>query len=116
MLFKKCASYLSGLLLSLPLVAVTDAAASADLRPLLAQLPQHCAPLPTNLDDNARQQLHDFYAQREGQPAWADAGRRRQLAGQLALTRERVRKIKLESLAQLRRILRRRGLSKEVLL
>jgi RNA polymerase nonessential primary-like sigma factor len=39
-----------------------------------------------------------------------------QLAEQLALTRERVRQIQLESLAQLRRILRRRGLSKEVLL
>lgn len=39
-----------------------------------------------------------------------------QLAGQLALTRERVRQIQLESLAQLRRILRRRGLSKEILL
>ncbi len=84
MLFKKRASYLSGLLLTLPLVAATDAAASADLRPLLEQLPQHCAPLPTNLDDNARQQLRDFYAQRENQPAWADASRRRQLAAQLA--------------------------------
>jgi RNA polymerase nonessential primary-like sigma factor len=39
-----------------------------------------------------------------------------QLAEQLDLTRERVRQIQLESLAQLRRILRRRGLSKEVLL
>jgi RNA polymerase nonessential primary-like sigma factor len=39
-----------------------------------------------------------------------------QLAEELQLTRERVRQIQLESLAQLRRILRRRGLSKEVLL
>ncbi|MBI2315846.1 MAG: RNA polymerase sigma factor RpoS [Betaproteobacteria bacterium] len=39
-----------------------------------------------------------------------------QLAGRLALTRERVRQIQLEALAALRRTLRRRGLSKEVLL
>ena len=38
------------------------------------------------------------------------------LAGHLGLTRERVRQIQLEALGQLRRILRRRGLSKEVLL
>jgi len=36
-----------------------------------------------------------------------------QLASRLMLTRERVRQIQLEALAQLRRILRRRGLSKE---
>jgi RNA polymerase nonessential primary-like sigma factor len=39
-----------------------------------------------------------------------------QLAAQLALTRERVRQIQLESLGALRRILKRRGLSREVLL
>jgi RNA polymerase nonessential primary-like sigma factor len=39
-----------------------------------------------------------------------------QLAEQLSLTRERVRQIQLESLAQMRRILHRRGLSKDVLL
>jgi RNA polymerase nonessential primary-like sigma factor len=39
-----------------------------------------------------------------------------QLASQLELTRERVRQIQLEALAHLRRILRRRGLSKEILL
>jgi RNA polymerase nonessential primary-like sigma factor len=38
-----------------------------------------------------------------------------QLAEQLSLTRERVRQIQLEALSQLRRILRRRGLSKDVL-
>jgi RNA polymerase nonessential primary-like sigma factor len=38
------------------------------------------------------------------------------LARQLGLTRERVRQIQLESLGQLRRILRRHGLSKDVLL
>jgi RNA polymerase nonessential primary-like sigma factor len=38
------------------------------------------------------------------------------LAGQLGLTRERVRQIQLEALGQLRRILRQRGLSKEALL
>jgi RNA polymerase nonessential primary-like sigma factor len=39
-----------------------------------------------------------------------------QLASQLELTRERVRQIQLEALAQLRRILGRRSLSKEMLL
>ncbi|MBS1210308.1 MAG: polymerase sigma factor RpoS [Proteobacteria bacterium] len=38
------------------------------------------------------------------------------LAEQLGLTRERVRQIQLEALAQLRRILKRRGVSREVLL
>jgi RNA polymerase nonessential primary-like sigma factor len=38
------------------------------------------------------------------------------LAGQLGLTRERVRQVQLEALGQLRRILRQRGLSKEALL
>ncbi len=39
-----------------------------------------------------------------------------ELARHLCLTRERVRQIQIEALGQLRRILRRRGLSKEVLL
>ncbi len=39
-----------------------------------------------------------------------------ELAAQLGLTRERVRQIQLEALGQLRRILRRRGLSREALL
>ena len=39
-----------------------------------------------------------------------------ELAEHLGLTRERVRQIQLEALGQLRRILRRRGLSKDVLL
>ena len=39
-----------------------------------------------------------------------------ELAGQLDLTRERVRQIQLEALGQLRRILRRHGLSKDALL
>ncbi len=38
------------------------------------------------------------------------------LAGELGVTRERVRQVQLEALAQLRRILQRHGLSKEVLL
>ena len=39
-----------------------------------------------------------------------------ELAGHLGLTRERVRQIQLEALGHLRRILRRRGLSKDELL
>jgi RNA polymerase nonessential primary-like sigma factor len=38
-----------------------------------------------------------------------------QLAASLSLTRERVRQIQLEALAQLRRILRRRGVSRDIL-
>ena len=38
------------------------------------------------------------------------------LAAELGLTRERVRQIQLEALGELRRLLRQRGLSKEVLL
>ena len=38
------------------------------------------------------------------------------LAQQLGITRERVRQIQLEALVQLRRVLRRRGLSRDVLL
>jgi RNA polymerase nonessential primary-like sigma factor len=38
------------------------------------------------------------------------------LADRLGVTRERVRQIQIEALAQLRRALKRRGLSKEVLL
>ena len=39
-----------------------------------------------------------------------------ELASRLELTRERVRQIQLEALSQLRRILKRRGISKDVLL
>jgi RNA polymerase nonessential primary-like sigma factor len=39
-----------------------------------------------------------------------------QLADQLGVTRERVRQIQLEAVAQLRRALKRRGFSKEGLL
>ena len=39
-----------------------------------------------------------------------------ELAERLSLTRERVRQIQIEALAQLRRILKRRGVSKDVLL
>ena len=39
-----------------------------------------------------------------------------ELADQLDLTRERVRQIQLEALAQLRKILRRAGVSRDVLL
>ena len=39
-----------------------------------------------------------------------------ELAGQLDITRERVRQIQLEALGQLRKILKRRGITKEALL
>ena len=40
----------------------------------------------------------------------------RELADRLGVTRERVRQIQIEALAQLRRVLKRRGLSKDELL
>lgn len=82
MLFKKCASYLSGLLLTVPLVA-SASVASGDLRALLEALPQRCTALPTSLDDAALQRLSNFYAQRDQRWTWNDGGRRRQLQAQL---------------------------------
>lgn len=87
-MINKCTSYLSAALLALPLVAsAMDAstAASDDLRPLLEGLAQQCAPLPASLDENARQLLSDFYAQRDGHPAWRQPQQLEQLREQIAL-------------------------------
>ncbi|NVJ11382.1 murein L,D-transpeptidase, partial [Myxococcus sp. AM001] len=86
-MFKKRTLYLSVALLTLPLVAnaaETPFATSADLRPLLAQLTQHCSALPASLDENARHLLQAFYAQRDGQPAWQSGEQLLQLREQLA--------------------------------
>ncbi|WP_445938739.1 L,D-transpeptidase family protein [Pseudomonas sp.] len=86
-MFKKRTLYLSVALLTLPLVAnAAEApfATSADLRPLLAQLTQHCSALPASLDENARHLLQAFYAQRDGQPAWQSGEQLLQLREQLA--------------------------------
>jgi murein L,D-transpeptidase YcbB/YkuD len=86
-LFKKRTLYLSAVLLSLPLVAnAADApfSTSVDLRPLLAQLTQHCRALPTSLDEKAQGLLQAFYAQRNGQPAWQNPEQLLQLREQLA--------------------------------
>jgi murein L,D-transpeptidase YcbB/YkuD len=85
-LFKKHTLYLSAALLTLPLVVNADAApfaTSADLRPLLADLTQHCSPLPASLDEEALRRLQTFYAQRDGQPAWQRGEQLLQLREQL---------------------------------
>tara|TARA_R110000868_G_C10945494_1_gene767404 strand:+ start:1017 stop:2603 length:1587 start_codon:yes stop_codon:yes gene_type:complete len=85
-LFKKHTPYLSIALLTLPLVAnAADApfATRDDLRPLLAELTQHCSAVPSSLDENAQRQLQAFYAQRDGQPAWQSGAQLLQLREQL---------------------------------
>ena len=87
-MFKKATLYLSAALLTLPLVVNADEATvviGTDLRPLLAELPQHCSPLPASLTVNAQQLLQAFYAQRAGQPAWQHSEQLQQLREQLAL-------------------------------
>ncbi|MDX1298118.1 MAG: L,D-transpeptidase family protein [Pseudomonas sp.] len=86
-LFKKRTLYLSAALLTLPLVAnaaIAPSGTGSDLRPVLAQLTQHCSALPTSLDEQALHLLQAFYAQRDGQPAWQSAEQRLQLREQLA--------------------------------
>ena len=83
---KKHTYYLSALLLTLPLVANASSAqlaTSNDLRPQLENLSTDCAPLPQSLDDNARQLLQNFYAQRAGKPAWHNSGQLLQLYEQI---------------------------------
>ena len=83
---KKHTYYLSALLLTLPLVANASSAqlaTSSDLRPQLENLSTDCAPLPQSLDDNARQLLQNFYAQRAGKPAWHNSGQLLQLYEQI---------------------------------
>ncbi|MDD2159957.1 L,D-transpeptidase family protein [Pseudomonas sp. MIL19] len=85
-MFKKRTLYLSAALLTLPLVANaadTPFATSADLRPILDELRQHCSALPASLDENAQRQLQAFYAQRDGQRAWQSSEQRLQLHEQL---------------------------------
>ncbi|MGB4072642.1 L,D-transpeptidase family protein [Pseudomonas sp.] len=85
-MFKKRTLYLSAALLTLPLVANASPslfATSTDLLPLLEQLNEQCAPLPASLDENARQLLLGFYAQRSGQPAWQDSAQLLQLHAQI---------------------------------
>jgi murein L,D-transpeptidase YcbB/YkuD len=86
-LLNKCTSYLSVILLALPLVASaldSPSANSEDLRPLLTRLTEYCAPLPASLDENALQLLTDFYNQRDGRPAWPNQEQLEQLREQIA--------------------------------
>ena len=83
MLFKKCASYPSIALLTVPLVALAMEA-PADPPPLTATPAPLCAPLAASLDESARVLLESFYRLRDNQPAWNDPARRQQLREQLA--------------------------------
>lgn len=86
MLFKKCASYPSMLMLTLPLVAnamEAPAAQLVDLRPLLMQPASPCTAVVASLDDATATLLGNFYAQRDGRPAWRDIEHIRQLEEQL---------------------------------
>lgn len=82
MLFKKCASYPSLVLLALPLVGLAMQAL-ADSQPAAAPAEARCAPLYPSLDDSARRLLDDFYGEREQRPAWADEFRRNWLRAEL---------------------------------
>ncbi len=82
MLFKKCASYPSIVLLTLPLVAHAIEVPIGQL-PLQAVPAPLCAPLESSLDDSAKQLLDDFYRLREGRPAWHDLDQRQHLHEQL---------------------------------
>ncbi|WP_235983331.1 L,D-transpeptidase family protein [Aquipseudomonas guryensis] len=87
MLFKKCASYPSILLLTLPLVANAMEAPDAqpvDLRPLLMQPASPCTTVLASLDDSMATLLNNFYAQRDGRPAWRDGSHLHLLQEQLA--------------------------------
>ena len=63
------------------------------------------------LSDKQRQVIESRYGLNGGEVATLE-----ELAARLSLTRERVRQIQIEALAQLRRILKRHGVSKDVLL
>ena len=67
--------------------------------------------LLTELSPREREVLGGRYGLDGGEPQTLES-----LAVRLELTRERVRQIQLEALAQLRRVLKRRGLSRDVLL
>lgn len=83
MLFKKCASYPSIVLLTLPLVAHAMEAPSDAHLPTVTSAPL-CAPLTASLDESTRQLLASFYQLREGSPIWRSPEQRRQLREQLA--------------------------------
>lgn len=73
-------------MLTLPLVAnamEAPDAQPADLRPLLMQADNPCSAVLASLDDSTATLLSNFYAQREGRPAWRDAAHRQQLQEQL---------------------------------
>ena len=63
------------------------------------------------LSDKQSMVIERRYGLADGEPATLDM-----LAGELGLTRERVRQIQGEALEQLRAILRRRGVSRRELL
>lgn len=73
-------------MLILPLVANAMEAPDAqpvDLRPLLTPAQSRCSAVLASLDDSTATLLNNFYAQRDGRPAWRDAAHRQQLQEQL---------------------------------
>jgi RNA polymerase nonessential primary-like sigma factor len=94
-----------------PLLSLGDSLAAQDAPPPEAALAQHelealLREWLTQLGDKQRMVIERRYGLANGEAATLDA-----LAGELGLTRERVRQIQVEALERLRAILRRRGVS-----
>jgi RNA polymerase nonessential primary-like sigma factor len=104
--------------------------APLDVDPLLSlaeTIPDEQTPLPEHLFDQAQMatRLHEWLKELTDKQRWVverrfglndhDIYTLEELASQLKLTRERVRQIQLEALKVLRRVLRRYGITREVL-
>jgi len=94
-----------------PLLSLGESLVAQDAPPPEAALAQHeiealLREWLTQLGDKQRMVIERRYGLSNGEPATLDA-----LAGELGLTRERVRQIQVEALERLRAILRRRGVS-----
>ncbi len=104
--------------------------APLDVDPLLSlaeTIPDEQTPLPEHLFDQAQMahRLHEWLKELTDKQRWVverrfglndhDIYTLEELAAQLKLTRERVRQIQLEALKVLKRVLRRYGITREVL-
>ena len=99
-----------------PLLSLGESLAAQDAPPPEAALAQHevealVRQWLAQLSDKQSMVIERRYGLADGEPATLDM-----LAGELGLTRERVRQIQGEALEQLRAILRRRGVSRRELL
>ena len=88
-----------------------DSAAPPDMQIHAAEVEHLVTEWIGMLGDKQRQVIESRYGLNGREVATLE-----ELAERLSLTRERVRQIQIEALAQLRRILKRRGVSKDVLL